>query len=472
MKAFLRKLFDPSCFIEPSQIQGGLVSIREGYGRCVNVAWPATVESLLNVMLGFVDTIMVGVLGDRAISAVGVTTQPKYLMLMFLLSLNVGVTAIVARRKGEGDIKGCCRSLKQSLMVSAILSVLVLVGSYFFATELLALAGAQSDYLADSVTYFRIVMIGQFFGCLGMTINAAQRGYGNTKVPMISNILANIVNLGLNYLLINGIWFFPRLGVIGSAVSTAVSTLVIFLLALYSVTSNRSRGGLSIVGPASGTWRFEKNTLKSVNKVASSALVEQAFMRFGFFTYASMVARLGTMPFATHQICMNIINISFAVSDGFGVAATSLVGQALGAKRSDLARVYGTIAQRCSMVFGLVLCGLFLLLRSQLIMLFTDEQEIIRMGAQIMLIIAATSLAQTSQVVISGCLRGAGDTRFVAISSLLSVGAIRPGLSWLLCYPLGFGLIGAWLGLFADQLLRLLMNAARFKSGKWTRISL
>ncbi|MCE5235181.1 MAG: MATE family efflux transporter, partial [Eubacteriales bacterium] len=147
-------------------------------------------------------------------------------------------------------------------------------------------------------------------------------------------------------------------------------------------------------------------------------------------------------------------------------------GQALGAKRSDLARVYGTIAQRCSMVFGLVLCGLFLLLRSQLIMLFTDEQEIIRMGAQIMLIIAATSLAQTSQVVISGCLRGAGDTRFVAVSSLLSVGAIRPGLSWLLCYPLGFGLIGAWLGLFADQLLRLLMNAARFKSGKWTRISL
>lgn len=471
MRERFKKLFDPQSFIEPSQVQGGLVGIREGYGRCMGMAWPAMVESLLNVMLTFVDTLMVGVLGDRAISAVGVTTQPKFLMLMFLLSLNIGVTAIVARRKGEGNIKGCCRSLKQALMVSSLLSVLVLAGSLLFANELLSLAGAQSDYIDDSVTYFRIVMAGQFFGCLGMTINAAQRGFGNTKVPMVSNVVANIINLALNYLLINGIWFFPRLGLIGSAISTAISTFVIFLLALYSVVSTRSHGGLSIVGGASGTWHFEKDTLKSIYKVASSALVEQAFLRLGFFTYASMVARLGTVQFATHQICMNMINISFAVSDGFGIAATSLVGQSLGAKRPDLAKVYGTIAQRCSMLLGLALCALFLLFRKQLIMLFTDEQPIIEMGAKIMLIIAATSLAQTSQVVISGCLRGAGDTRFVAVSSFVGVGAIRPGLSWLLCYPIGLGLIGAWIGMFADQFLRLLLNAARFKSGRWTKIN-
>jgi Na+-driven multidrug efflux pump len=212
--------------------------------------------------------------------------------------------------------------------------------------------------------------------------------------------------------------------------------------------------------------------MKSIYKVASSALVEQAFLRVGFFTYAAMVARLGTTPFATHQICMNLYNVSFAVSDGFGVAATSLVGQSLGAKRPDLARVYGSIAQRCSMVCGLLLSAVFIVFREQFIMLFTNEQEIIRIGGYIMLIIAATSIAQTSQVVMSGCLRGAGDTRFVAVSSLLSVGAVRPGLSWLLCYPLGFGLIGAWIGLFADQLLRLILNAARFKSGKWTEIKL
>ncbi len=472
MKAFLKKLFDPQGFGEPSQAQGGLVGMREGYGRCIAVAWPATVESLLNAMLAFVSTIMVGTLGDRAISAVGVTTQPKYLLLTFLLSLNIGVTAVVARRKGENDIKGCCRSLKQSLMVSGVISVVMLLGSVLFARDLLFLAGAQNEYIEDSVAYFRIVMAGQFFGCLGMTINAAQRGFGNTKVPMVSNVVANVVNLVFNYLLINGIWIFPRMGVIGSAVATALSTFIIFLLALFSVVSSRSRGSLSIIGANSGTWHFEKKTLQSVYKVASSAFAEQAFMRFGFFTYASMVARLGTVPFATHQICMNIMNISFAVSDGFGVAATSLVGQSLGAKHPNLARVYGTISQRCSMVFGLVLCALFLLFRKQLIMLFTDEAEIITMGAQIMYIIAVTSLVQTSQVVISGCLRGAGDTRFVAVSSLISVGAIRPGLSWLLCYPLGLGLIGAWLGLFADQLLRLGLNSARFRSGKWTAIRL
>lgn len=472
MNGLLKRIFDPQGFIEPSQVKGGLVGMREGYGRCMGVAWPAMVESLLNAMLTFVSTVMVGTLGDRAISAVGITTQPKFLMLVFLLSLNIGVTAVVARRKGEGDIKGSCRSLKQALMVSLGISVLVVLGSYFFADGLLVLAGAQPDYLADSVLYFRIVMIGQFFGCLGMTINAAQRGFGNTKVPMASNVIANIVNIALNYVLINGIWFFPRLELVGSAIATAVSTFVIFALALYSVVSSRARGSLSIVGVNSGTWHFEKNTLKSIYKVATSALVEQAFLRFGFFTYAALVANLGTVPFATHQICMNILNVSFAVSDGFGVAATSLVGQSLGAQRPDLAKVYGTIAQRCSMVFGMGLCALFLLLRKQAIMLFTDEAEIVSMGAQIMFIIAATSLVQTSQVVISGCLRGAGDTRYVAISSFLSVGAIRPGLSWLLCYPLGLGLIGAWLGLFADQFLRLFLNNLRFKSGKWTSIRL
>ncbi len=472
MNAFLKKLFDPQNFIKPSQIQGGLVSIQEGYGRCINVAWPAMVESLLSVMLGFMDTVMVSGLGERAISAVGVTTQPKFLMLMFLLSLNIGVTAIVARRKGEGDIKGCCRTLKQSLMVSMGLSVLVVAGSFLFSKSLLVLAGAQSEYLNDSIAYFRIVMIGQFFGCLGMTINAAQRGYGNTKAPMTSNILANIVNIVFNYLLINGIWFFPRLGVVGAAIATAMSTFVIFLLALYSVTSHTSHGRLSIIGANSGTWQFEIKTLKSIYKVASSALLEQAFLRLGFFVYAAMVARLGTTPFATHQICMNIYNVSFAISDGFGIAATTLVGQSLGAKRPDLARVYGSIAQRSSMVFGLFLSAIFILLREQFIMLFTNEQEIIRIGGYIMLIIAATSVAQTSQVVISGCLRGAGDTRYVAISSLVSVSVVRPALSWLLCYPLGFGLICAWIGLFSDQLLRLILNAARFKSGKWTQIKL
>ena len=107
-----------------------------------------------------------------------------------------------------------------------------------------------------------------------------------------------------------------------------------------------------------------------------------------------------------------------------------------------------------------------------MILLFNDEPAIVALGAQIVLIVAATCLAQTSQVVISGCLRGAGDSRYVALTSFISIAIIRPALSWLLCYPVGWGVIGAWIGLFGDQFLRLVLNFIRFRSGKWFEIEL
>lgn len=111
-------------------------------------------------------------------------------------------------------------------------------------------------------------------------------------------------------------------------------------------------------------------------------------MRFGFFTYASLVARLGTVEFATHQICMNIINVSFGFSDGFGIASTSLVGQQLGAKRPDLAMLYGKVGQRCAMCIGVLLAVFFTLFRRELILLFNDDPAIVMLGAQIVLIVA------------------------------------------------------------------------------------
>ncbi len=469
MRKLIRKIFHPENLVKPSLIQGGLPSAKEAYTRCWRLAWPSALESVLVALVSFVDTVMVGGLGPAAISTVGVTNQPKFLLMAMILSLNVGVTAVVARRKGEGDIFSANRALKQAVMVSVSLSLLVTVFGNILAPDLLRLAGAQADYINDSVDYFRIIITGQFFGCVGLTINAAQRGFGNTKISMRSNLVANLINVLLNYLLINGIWLFPRLEVRGAAIATAVGSMVAFGMALSSVLTHHA-DRLSLINDRA--WKFDKQTMKGIFNVSSSAFVEQLFIRFGFFTYASMVARLGTIPFATHQICMNIIQISFAFADGFGVASTSLVGQSLGAKRPDHAMIYGRVGQRYSMCIGIALSVLFLLLRKQLIMIFNTDPTIVNMGAQIVCIIAAISLVQTTQVVISGCLRGAGDSRFVAISSFISIGVIRPGLSYLLCYPIGLGLTGAWLGMFLDQFMRTVLNLWRYKGAEWTKIKI
>jgi len=300
-----------------------------------------------------------------------------------------------------------------------------------------------------------------------LTINAAQRGAGNTKISMTTNLTANLVNLIFNYLLIGGHLGFPKLGVAGAAIATVLGSIVGFGMALYSVLGRRHHF-LCLRSPA--PWSFDKGTMKSLTHISSSALVEQVFMRIGFFTYAKIVAGLGTDAFATHQICMNIMSMSFTFGDGLQVACAALVGQNLGAKRPDLSIIYGKVGQRIALCISALLSLLFFTCAGPLMRLFTTDAEIVREGIPLLYITAIVTYAQISQVVYSGCLRGAGDTRYVAMVSMVSIMVVRPLLSYVLCYPIGMGLIGAWVGVLIDQYMRLFATMPRFSSGKWTKI--
>ncbi len=430
MAGVIDKLFTPKNMVAPSLVKGELPSAKQAYGKCLSIAWPSAIESVLVALVSSVDTMMVSSLGPKAISAVGVTGQPRMLMMTAIISLNMGVTAVVARRRGEGDMIGASKTLKQSLWINLMLGAIMVAISCFLTEPIMRLAGAQAEYIADSVAYFRIIMSGQFFACIGMTINAAQRGCGNTKVSMRSNVTANLVNIVFNYLLINGNFGFPKLGVVGAAIATAIGHMVAFLMALYSVV-HPHKGELNIVD--GGKWGFDKKTLSSVTKVATGAFTEQISLRAG---------------------------------------SSSLVGQGLGMRRPDLSTVYGKIGQRCSMLIGFTLSLLLVIFRRPLYGLFTDDAEVIALGMKLCYFVAAVCMIQTSQVVISGCLRGAGDSRYVAVTSLVSIGTFRVGLSYLLCYPLGIGVYGAWIGFLVDQCTRLVLNYTRFHRGGWTKIEL
>lgn len=454
--------------IKPEQRLGDIPKSKEIYMTAIDVAWPSALEAVLVQLIASVDLIMVGGLGAAAIAAVGLTNQPKFILLAIILSLNIGVTAVVARRRGEEDRDGANRTLRQAILICGVLAFFLSILGFYFARPLLLFAGAKADVINGAVVYFRIICIGNFFTSMSLTINAAQRGCGNTKISMKTNIAANIVNLFLNYLLIQGNFGFPALGVEGAAIATAIGNFVGFGMSVKSITY--AHGFLDISKKES--WKLDKNTVMSVFNISSSALVEQIFMRVGFFMTTKLIADLGTVAFATHQICMNILNISFAFGDGLGIASSALIGQSLGAKRSDMAIIYGKTLQRISASVGFAFIFIFYFGRGFFVYLFTNDQAIIALGAQILIIVALTSPIQTSQVVITGCLRGAGDTKFVAVTSFLSIGLVRPGVTWLFCYPLGLGVIGAWIAFATDQSLRLIINWSRFLKGEWTKIKL
>lgn len=464
----MKKFFTVSGMIKPNQIIGELPPTKAIYNNFFRMAWPSALEALLVGLVSAVDTMMVGGLGKNAIAAVGITNQPRFILLAMIFSLNVGVTAVTARRKGQGDQTGANNTLRTAIILATIISLTMAALGYLLAKPILIFAGAEESYIHDAMTYLRILMFSIPFQSLNLTINAAQRGCGKTKISMWTNVASNLVNIVFNYLLINGIGIFPRLEVAGAAIATAMGACVAFMISI--ATLFRKNNYLNFYHKAK--WSIKKYILKPILKVSSSAFVEQVFMRIGFFAYAAIIARLGTTAYSTHLICMNILSLSFSFGDGLSIAASALVGQNLGAKRPDLSIIYGKTGQRLAFMISSGIFFVFMFGGKFLVSLFSDEQAIIVLGSSIMVLAAFSTHAQTSQVVMSGCLRGAGDTTYIAVTSFISIALVRPLLTWVLCFPIGLGLYGAWIALGLDQIFRLVVNFRRFASGKWSLISL
>lgn len=459
-------IFDGRRLLRKSEVLGELPSGKSVLQYTLRVAWPSMLESFLVSLVGLIDSLMVSSLGSYAIAAVGLTNQPKFIFLAVFLSLNVAVSAIVARRKGEGDRESANRVLMQAIMLVGIFTVILSITGVVFARDIMKMAGAEADTIEYATIYFQIIVGGMIFNVISMVINAAQRGIGNTKIAMYTNITSNLVNVVFNYLLIGGNFGFPKLGVAGAAIATVIGTVCACVMSILSLRKRENFVSLSCFK----NWRFEKRTMKSIANLGSSTLAEQLFLRVGFMIFAIIVAKLGTNAFAAHQIGMNLLSISFSIGDGLSVACVAMVGQSLGKKRPDLAKIYGASCQIVGLMGSFLLFLVFLFFGRGLFELFSNEKEILDVSVTLSLLISVIVFLQISQVIYSGCLRGGGDTKFVAFVSLISVTIFRPISAWVFCYPVGWGLIGVWIGLVIDQTLRFLMTSIRFKGGKWTKI--
>lgn len=472
-----KNLFSVERMVPANMRLGEIPSTKTAYRDVIKIALPSVMEMVLISLVSSVDIVMIGSLGPAAIAAVGLTGQPRMLMLSVFFALNIGVTAVVARRKGEGRQDKANEAVRNALMVITVLSVIIMAAVLPFTRDLMRFFGAEADTLDMASSYFSIVFYVFPINAMLICINAAQRGVGNTRIALYSNIFSNIVNIILNYLLIGGRLGFPALGVKGAAIGTALGFVAAFSLSLYSITSKKSLGSFLHLSPRDD-WRLRKESLKAIGKIGGNAMVEQIALRVGFILYALFVAKLGTLAFAAHQICMQFLNISFSFGDGIGVAGTSLVGQMLGKKRHDLAMMYGKVSQRMALVVALVLATMIIIFRYPLVAVFASSDvsdpkdlALVRdMAVQVMYLVAAFQPLQTSSVVISGALRGAGDNLFVAGIMLVCVTLIRPILSYVGINFLGLGLLGAWGASLVDMTVRLTFVYHRFNSGKWFHI--
>lgn len=464
----LQKFFSVQYLMKNIKKQGELPSTKKVYDDVLNISMPAITDTVLVAFISMVDTIMVSSLGAPAIAAVGITGQPRMIILCIFMALNTGLTSVVARRKGQNNKDGANEVLSQTLSICSILAIIISILGAVYARKLLMFAGANNEIINMSVDYFVVLMIGIPFNIITFCINGAQRGCGNTKISMRINIVSNIVNMILNYFLINGHLGFPALGVKGAAIATVIGNIVGFIMAIVSLSSRKEKF-LNI--KFKQMFALNKKVLKPVFSIGASAGVEQLFFRIGFFLYVKIIASLGTTALATHNICGNLANLSFAFYDGLSMATASLFGQAMGRKRNDLAQLYAKSAERVGIVISVIIIFIFVLFGKNLIGFFNKEDVILRMGYIVLLEIAITQPFQSSQFIFSSCLRSAGDTKYTAFATMISVGILRPIEAWILCYPLNLGLIGIWMSYFIDQGIRYVLCRNRFYTDTWKNIN-
>ena len=437
------------------------------YTDIVRIAWPAFMEFVLTQIVSMVDMMMVGRLGPWAIAAVGLTNQPKFLLMTMFMAMNVGATALIARHKGEGDYKRTNLVLRQALLLTFVLSAISSVIGFTFAKPMIRFMGAADEQtLIAGTQYLQIQMAGFVVLALTSTITAALRGIGDSRTAMIYNLTANLVNVVFNYVLIYGHFGFPRLEVAGASLATVIGQCSAFVMALIAVLKGNQFLQLRIKEGFKPHWE----TIKRIFRIGIPSVFEQLIMRVGMITYAKTVASLGTLAFATHNVCMNIQAMSFMNGQAFAVSATSLVGQSLGRKRPDMAQSYSRYTRRIGMMVSLLLAMTFILFGKNIVRLYTDNLDVIEQGAKILMLVAFIQPFQSSQFILSGALRGAGDTRAIAVVIFITVLLVRPGIAMLAIYVLKTGLEGAWVALAADQLLRSLLVLLRFNSGKWKSI--
>jgi putative MATE family efflux protein len=446
-----------------SEILPEFLDKRHIRSKVISLSLPALLNMFLISFVGIADMIMVGRLGPSAISAVGMVNQPNFLVISVFMALTVGTTALVARFVGAGDIKGAKNVARQSLIVSIFFGIGISIFLYIFAPQIERGMGAEPDVLVLGIAYMRIIAMGMTFNVISMIIGAILRGSGDMKTPLVADTVANLTNIIGNYILIFGKLGAPSLGVAGAGIATSISRFISMSILLYVLYNGKTMVKLSL----KDNYHLDWSIIRRVLNIGIPSAVEQFVLRSGQLTFVRIIAELGTVPFATHQIAMNIQSLSFMPGQAFSMAATTLVGQLLGARKPDIAEESARQTRLIGMMVAGVTAFVIFFFGRYLVMLYTDDTSIIEQGRVCLRIIAAIQPAQSTQFILAGALRGAGDTRFPLYSTMLGMWGMRVALSYLFVLVFKWGLTGAWLAIAFDQVTRAILIYTRFNSGKW-----
>lgn len=440
------------------------------------LAWPVFVEQIFTTLVSFVDTAMVGSLGAEATASISISNSPVFLLNGLVMSLGVGITALVARATGAKDTETVQKLMRHAVLAILYIGLPVSLLVLSLSRQIPLWMGADPAILDTAAQYNMIVSCGRVFSLTGMILNSAFRGYGDTQTPMKANLVLNIVNVIGNFLLIYptrtitvlGIsftMFGAGWGVAGAALATAFGMAVSGTIALYNAFRKSNPYRVSLKGK--GALVPDRELCRSIFRISLPAMLERLCLSSAGVLVASSVATLGTASVAANALCGTAESLSYMPAFAFQMAVTTLVGQSLGAGNPKLAEHFVrtcNIMGSCVMFFtGL---GLFVF-AEPIIGVFTPDPEVIVLAAAALQVEATIQVPQVIGWIYSGALRGAGDTRTIFYISAATNWGIRTVGMIAVIRLLGLQLPQVHVVAAIEIVVRMVLFYLRYRSGKW-----
>ena len=430
----------------------------------VLLAIPMVLEMSMQSVFAVVDVFFVGRLGPNAVAILGTTDALLALVFAVSLGLSMGTTAMVARRIGEGDEEKASRTAVQGIYLGSLLAILMGILGALMAGSLLDLMGATPEAVEEG-TPFTAIMLGFSITIMHLfLINAILRGAGDAAVAMRALWLANLVNIILDPVLIFGLGPFPEMGLVGAAVATVFGRAVGVVYQFH-----RLLGGTSRIRIDRSTLAIDLPIMRRMLRISGTGIVQFLIGTASWVGIVRIVSLFGATAVAGYTIAIRLIIFALLPSWGMGNAAATLVGQNLGAGRSDRAEKAVWVTALCNMAFMGSIGTVFVFFSRELVALFSSEPESLRIASQCLRTLGFTYPLLGAGMVVIQSFNGAGDTRTPTCLNLVFFWLLQIPMAYLLGVTLGLGTRGVFTSIAVAQGAMAIGAATMFRRGTWKK---
>ena len=423
---------------------------------------PVFIEMALVMMLGAVDTVMLSRYSDNSVAAVGLDNQLISLVFLVYQFFSMGAAILCAQYIGAGLHKRLVQVVGMALTVNLMLGLAVSALLFFKAEALLHLMGLRPELMSDGLIYLKITGALSFFQAVSLTFSASLRSADKVIYPMAVTGIVNVLNIIGNYALINGHWGCPQLGVEGAAIATATSrAIATILLAIIHFWVHIPRFPMHYFRPI--PWQELKNLLH----IGIPAMSENISYSLSQVVITYFINQISNEALAARTYCVNMIMFVYLFCISITQGGDILVGHLVGQQRHQAAYILGNYFFRRSLVITVTGSIILALAGKSILRAFTDNPDIIAMGVWVLIIDIFLEVGRTANIFAVGTLRATGDAVYPVIIGIIFQWSIAVGLSYFIGIPLGFGLVGMWVGFALDENIRGIILMRRWRSGKW-----